>query len=101
MYLQSRVTLRAEQESGSRFVRWLGVCSTEPVCQFSAGTQKVVGAVFDPVAPPARPPSPPKYAPKVTKVTVVGRDPRRAVVLRITVDRRTTATLRLVRGRAR
>ena len=94
--LQSRVTLRAEEESGSRFVRWLGVCSTDPECRFSAGTQKVVGAVFDPVAPP----SPPKYAPKVTKVTVVGRGPQRAVVLRITVDRRTTATLRLVRGRA-
>ena len=34
---QSRVTLLAEPEPGSTFVRWLGVCSTASVCRVSAG----------------------------------------------------------------
>ncbi len=44
---QSPVTLTAEAQPGSHFVRWEGVCSTDPVCTFSGGSETRVGAVFD------------------------------------------------------
>ena len=34
---QSRVTLNADAAAGSKFVRWVGVCSTDDTCRFTAG----------------------------------------------------------------
>jgi hypothetical protein len=107
--IQSDIVLRAERQEGSRFVRWLGICSTDPVCRFSAGAQAVVGAQFEPVAPPPpppppRPPPPPPpptpppaatFAPKVTKLAVAGR----VVKVRVVLDRPARATLGLLRGK--
>ena len=48
---QTRITLNAIADPGSHFVRWQGICSTDPVCAFSGGSETDVGAVFD--GPPA------------------------------------------------
>ncbi len=106
LQFQSRVTLRAEAGSGARFVRWAGVCSTNPVCRFSAGSQTLVGAVFEASAPPPPPPPPPPpspsrpFRPTLTTVKATGSGSNRAVVLRVTVDRISKTTIRLLRGRS-
>ena len=44
---QSPVTLNAAPYPGSHFVGWQGVCSTNPVCSFDAGSATRVKAIFD------------------------------------------------------
>jgi hypothetical protein len=44
---QSKVTLKAEADSGSSFVKWVGVCATDPTCSFAAGSASFVQARFD------------------------------------------------------
>jgi hypothetical protein len=56
---QSRVTLKAEADAGSKFVRWVGVCSTDETCRFNAGSVTTVRARFDALPPPPPPPPPP------------------------------------------
>jgi Divergent InlB B-repeat domain len=109
---QRRVTLLAEPDPGSEFVRWLGACSTESVCRVSAGAANVVAAVFSPLPPPpvpprAPPPLPPTHAPataapfaaKVTKVSLAAKGRSRTVLMRVRIDRPAKATFRLVRKR--
>jgi hypothetical protein len=106
---QQRLTLKAEGNPGSRFVRWSGACSTEAVCTFTAGAVPVIRASFDSLAsppgpspPPPRPPPassdplrPPKaFTVQVGKIAAVGRRASRAVVLRVAVDRASKATVR-------
>jgi hypothetical protein len=50
---QTRVSLKADADQGSSFVRWRGVCSTGSTCVFAAGSASSVGAVFDETPPPA------------------------------------------------
>ena len=50
---QARVRLKAEESTGSRFTRWVGVCATDPTCVFAAGSATEVQARFDTApAPP-------------------------------------------------
>ena len=49
---QARVKLKAEENAGSTFVRWVGVCSTNPMCVFNAGSATEVQARFDTTPPP-------------------------------------------------
>jgi hypothetical protein len=59
---QTRVRLRADENAGSTFVRWDGVCSTDRTCIFAAGSATEVQAHFEvarPAPPPAPQPSPP------------------------------------------
>jgi hypothetical protein len=44
---QSSVSLKAEPEPGSRFVRWVGVCATAATCRFNAGSVTNVEARFE------------------------------------------------------
>lgn len=44
---QARLTLEAHAGGGSHFVRWIGVCSSAPICSFGAGSATVVLAQFD------------------------------------------------------
>jgi PASTA domain/Divergent InlB B-repeat domain len=61
---QSRVTLKADAEAGSKFVRWVGVCTTDETCRFSAGSVTTLQARFDALPPPPPPPpAPPPPAP--------------------------------------
>jgi hypothetical protein len=110
---QTRVRLRAEESAGSTFVRWVGVCSTDRHCIFSAGSATEVQARFDTATPhpstttaptttapttTTAPPSRPK-APRLEGVAVRGRGAGRAVVFAIIVDRPGRATARLIKQR--
>jgi len=104
---QSRVDLRAAPSPGSRFVRWVGVCSAAPTCRFSAGSATAIKAVFDSSSNASstttnttRPGSRPLRS-RLARVTTRGRGARRRVVLVVVVDRPARARLRLLkRGRS-
>jgi hypothetical protein len=121
---QSPVTLNATADPGSHFVRWEGVCSTDPVCAFSGGSETRVGAVFDGPAGTTTTATVVTTAPPVvtttgttssvtTAIVVSAFSPRiqqarakrlaghRIVVVTLVVDRLAGATLRLSKnGRA-
>jgi hypothetical protein len=44
---QDQIELEATADPGSQFVGWQGVCSTDPVCSFNAGSATLVEAVFN------------------------------------------------------
>ena len=107
---QDRVTLQATPDPGSQFVRWQGVCSTDPTCVFSAGSATLVKAVFDvPSATQATTTSTTStttvtttaapLAARLGKVKMKHRAGRRIVELTLVTDRAARATLRLFRHR--
>lgn len=62
----TKVTLVAQAQEGSRFVRWRGACATDATCVLRAGAVTSVRAVFDQATsspPPPPPPQPPPSAP--------------------------------------
>ena len=120
---QARVRLRAEETSGSTFVRWEGICGTDRSCAFDAGSATQVQARFD-TAPgttttasttlastststttrattttTTTAPTTTRPGPRLGGVSVQGRGARRRVVFTITVDRAGRATARLIRQR--
>jgi hypothetical protein len=52
-FYQDPVHITAIADHGSTFAGWQGVCATEPVCSFNAGSATLVEAIFD-VPPPPR-----------------------------------------------
>jgi hypothetical protein len=104
----TRLTLRAEEASGSRFDRWSGACAADKVCAIQVGSVTAVQAVFVPQAPPPPPPPPVTvtqtgervlFTVALEGVGVSGRRARRRVVVRANVNRPAQARLRLLRGR--
>ncbi len=118
---QSPVTLDATADPGSHFVRWEGICSTDPVCTFSGGSETRVGAVFDgpagttttatvattstPVVTTTATTSPVTtaivasvFSPRIQKVGARRIAGHRVVVVALVVDRLAGATLRLARN---
>jgi Divergent InlB B-repeat domain len=122
-----RVQLTAAPVSGSRFAGWDGApCSVAATCTVNAGPVTAVRAVFEAIPPPPPPPPPtpapptpapltpappppptPKDpgAPKTVKLTgrVLGVSSQRVgsrnrVVVRIRVNKRANARLRIARG---
>ncbi len=124
---QSRVELRADETAGSTFVRWVGVCSTDPTCSFRAGSATEIQARFDSATPPTtttttttRTSTSPTTAattttnqattatttttarprpPRLARVYVRGRGVRRFVAFAVIVERRSRATARLLKQR--
>jgi hypothetical protein len=118
---QVPVTLNAEAEPGSHFVRWEGVCSTDPVCKFSGGSETRIGAVFDGPADTTKTPvvtttspvvtttgtpasittaiSASAFSPTIQKVGAKRLAGHRVVVVTLVVDRLAGATLRLLRNK--
>lgn len=121
---QARVKLQAEENAGSTFVRWVGVCSTNPTCVFNAGSATEVQARFDTTPPPTtttstttrsttttatttststttttttttRPPKPPRLG----SVSVRGHGNGRFVSFAVIVDRRARAVVSLLKQR--
>jgi hypothetical protein len=119
---QDRVTLQATPDPGSQFIHWQGVCSTDPICSFSAGSATLVKAVFD--VPPATQPSTTSttsttstpsttsttstttvtttagpLAARLGTVSMKRRAGRRVLQLTLVTDRAARATLRFSRHR--
>jgi Divergent InlB B-repeat domain len=101
-----RVSLTAAPDPGSRFVRWQGVCATDPGCTFAAGSTSSVRAIFDKVtAPPPPPPNGPNgpgptgqtLRARVSRIAVGSRT--RLLVTRVTVNEASSARARVLRGR--
>ena len=101
-----RVTLQAAPDPGSRFVRWQGVCATDPGCTFAAGLTSSVRAIFDRIVVP--PPNPPertdgpgpvsiRLRALVSKIAVAART--RVLVTKVTVNEPSGARARVLRGR--
>jgi hypothetical protein len=119
---QARVSLKADADQGSSFIRWRGVCSTSPTCVFAAGSASSVGAVFDEAPAPTTPTPTTTTTTTTTSVTTTtttttattridarlagvattGHGVGRAVVVTVLVNRSIRATIRLVaHGKAR
>jgi len=106
---QSRVRLRAQENGGSTFVRWVGVCSTDRTCVFAAGSATEVHARFDANAPPpttttrttttTTTTTTPRLRARLANVSVRGHGPGRVAAFTVVVNRRARATARLVRQR--
>ena len=107
---QSRVTLNAVADPGSHFVSWQGVCSSNPVCTFSAGSATSVQAVFSISSTTTTPVTttpvttttggktgPTAFAAHVERVGTTRRAGRRLVVLTLVSDRLARATVGLRR----
>jgi hypothetical protein len=100
---QSPVTLNATASAGSHFVSWQGVCSTNPVCTFDAGSATGVKAIFDATATTTPPPPPTvtttaAFRPRLQKAVMQHIGGHRVVVATLVVDRAAFATLRLSRS---
>ena len=103
---QERVSLEASAAAGSRFVRWVGVCSTVPRCAFAAGSATRIQALFDAATGPGTPPPPApavkkraRFKPRLAKISARGRGRHRIVRLVVMVDRKARARVRLVKRR--
>ena len=101
---QERVSLEASAGAGSRFVRWVGVCSTAPRCAFAGGSATRIQALFEAVTGPGPPPAPvvkqpAAFKPRLATVSARGRGRHRVVKLVVMVDRRARATVRLLKRR--
>jgi hypothetical protein len=108
---QSRVTLDAVADPGSHFVSWQGVCSSNPVCTFSAGSATSVQAVFSVsssttttafTTTPVTTTTVGKtrmtaFAARVERVRTTRRAGRRLIVLTLVSDRLAQATVGLSR----
>jgi List-Bact-rpt repeat protein len=103
-----RVALTATPASGSEFDHWVGVCSTSPHCEFSAGAVTSVRANFRKAAPPPPPPpppspppppAPPAFSPRILGISVTRTRRGRTVVARIRVNLPTRAQARVERRR--
>ena len=102
-----RVALDAIRAPGSDFDHWVGVCSTSPHCEFSAGAVTSVRAIFRKAAPPPpppppsppRPPPPPAVSASVLGISVTRTRRGRTVVARIRVNLATRARARVERRR--
>ncbi len=103
---QTPVTLNAAPDPGSRFVGWQGVCSTSPVCSFSAGSATRVKAIFDlsevtttsTTQPTPTVTTTAAFRPKLQKVVIQRIGGHRVVIATLVVDRLAFATLRLSRN---
>lgn len=96
---RERITLRADPDAGSRFVRWVGGCGTDPTCTLAA-VGNVITAEFGRVG--AAVPSPsgarPGYVARLVRVSTSGRGGRRQVVIKVRVNRRSSLVARLTKG---
>ena len=102
-----RVALDATPATGSAFDLWVGVCSTSPHCEFSAGAVTSVRAIFrkaaapppPPPPSPPPPPAPPAFSPRILGISVTRTRRGRTVVARIRVNLPTRAQARVERRR--
>jgi hypothetical protein len=103
-----RVALDAIPATGSDFDHWVGVCSTSPHCEFSAGAVTSVRASFRKAAPPPPPPPPPSppapppppaVSARILAISVTRTRRGRTVVARIRVNLPTRAQARVERRR--
>ena len=100
-----RVALTAHPDADSTFERWVGVCSTNPRCEFHAGAVTRLRAIFGRRAappPPAaqpQPPSPLALSGRILRVSVVRtRAGRRVVVARMRVNAAAVGRAQVKRG---
>jgi Divergent InlB B-repeat domain len=106
---QSRVTLTASSAPGSTFVRWVGVCSTNPTCVFSAGSVSRVQARFDAAAASSSSTTPTTKVPgggrsrvltaRLVRASMRGHGRRRVVAMVVVVNRAGRARVRLLKRR--
>jgi hypothetical protein len=109
-----RVSLIAEPDPGSRFVRWRGVCSVQPTCRLAVGPVTRLVAVFQRNAaaghPGGRAPSRRSDRPsagrrsfvaRLVQVVVRGRRRNRVVVLRLRANAAADVRATLTRNRRR
>ena len=97
---QTPVTLVADADSGSRFVRWTGGCGTAATCSVPAVPGARLTAEFA-AATRATPPPPPakrEYSARVKQVSVSGRGGKRRIAVRVRVNRRSTVTATVRKG---
>ena len=102
-----KVALDAVPAAGSAFDHWVGVCSTSPHCEFSAGAVTSLRAIFrkaaapppPPPPSPPPPPAPPAFSPRILGISVTRTRRGRTVVARIRVNLATRARARVERRR--
>jgi hypothetical protein len=99
-----REHLVADPSSGSVFAGWHGACARDPVCVVPVGPVDAVRAIFDTVGSGdgsgrGGGGGKPRLSVRGLRIAVRGHGRRRAIIVRVAVNRAARATLRLTRGR--
>jgi hypothetical protein len=112
-----RLSLVADPDPGSRFVRWRGACSSQPTCRLAVGPVTRVAAVFrenavarqpdgrlpsHAIRPSDRPSTGQRsFVARLSRIVVRGRGRDRVVVLQLRVNAAAEVRTTLARNRRR